>query len=304
MSEKLLELATFIEAQRRHTERQLVYWFEEAKTLGKGGIVSWLRDSKGIVPTGRSFSLAEQVLQCGGCEVLWLHDRRYPARLKRTLGTESPPLLYCRGNLQLFERPQFAIIGMREASEYGLKSARAYAEQIAQSGWGVVSGNAIGVDASAHDGALRAGGTTIVFPPTPIEQFIPNFTPSDSAAEHILVASRYAPGSEVTPWNFLGRNVLVAALCRGALVAETGMHGGTLDTVSHLRRFRRSLFVVEMPKEAPCYEAHRLLVASGAKVVPLTPTVEFVKDLLASLEVSVTPEDDPPAQDLFDGLFP
>lgn len=301
MNERILELATFVEVHQLLNDRQLAHWFDEAKTETVCHVASWLRDSKGIKPSRRSLLLAQQLLQGGGCEVLWLHDRRYPAHLKQTLKDESPPLLYCRGDLALFEQPPFAIIGMREASEYGLKSARSYAEYIAGAGWSVVSGNAPGIDAAGHEGALWAGGKTIVFPPTPLEQYTPSFRHRKEDLERVLVASRYAPGSEVTPWNFLGRNVLVAALCRGALVAETGMRGGTLDTVGHLRRFRRPIFVTEMPQEAPCYQSHELLVSSGARSVPLVPSADFVKDLLISLKCSEKPEEAPHTQDLFDG---
>lgn len=301
MNEHAIDLATFIEVHQRLSERQLAHWFDEAEAEAVRRIASWLRDSKGIEPSRRSALLAERLLQSGGCDVLWLHDPRYPARLKHTLEEECPPLLYCRGNLTLFEHPQFAIIGMREASEYGLTSARTYAEHVACSGWGVVSGNAPGIDAAGHEGALCAGGTTIVFPPTPLEQYTPSFPQRKEDLERVLVASRYAPGSEVTPWNFLGRNVLVAALCRGALVAETGMRGGTLDTVGHLRRFRRSIFVTEMPQEAPCHESHKLLVSSGARSVPLAPSAGFVRELLISLTGNDEPEESPHTQDLFDG---
>ncbi len=273
------ELATWIEAHSRLRDAKLSDWLWTTQEISVSELSGWLRDEKKVAPTKHSLALAEQLLRDGGCCVIPRPDSRYPLLIKAAWGETAPPLLYCRGNLDLLQSLEFAVIGTRRPSALGKRAARLYTRFLVTHGWVIVSGNAPGVDAAAHEEALAYGGATVVFPPTPLDTFQPSFRWSEEW-ERCLVVSRYVPGSEITPWNFLGRNQLVAAMCRGALVAETGMRGGTLDTVGHLRRLRRRVFVTDLPPEAKHCRAHQLLKASGATPVPVAPLEEFAHELL------------------------
>ncbi|MGC8742093.1 MAG: DNA-processing protein DprA [Candidatus Sumerlaeaceae bacterium] len=279
---ELEQLATWIEAHMRLKDVTLRSWLCSCRDFSDEEFPAWLRNVMNIVASRRSWRLAEKLLANGGCWILSLRSRCYPQRLASALGELAPPLLYCRGNLELFRQPQFAIIGTRRPSALGRKAARNYAKLLAQHRWVVVSGNARGTDAIAHEEALTSGGATMVFPPTSLDAFEPAFHWNETW-DRCLVASRYVPGSEIAAWNFLGRNQLVAAMCRGALVAETGVRGGTLDTVGHLRRLRRPIFVAQLPPDAKHFRAYELLRASGACPVPLEPSQDFLQQLLVSL---------------------
>src|SRR5688500_13239446 len=98
-------------------------------------------------------------------------DARYPRALMDWLGQQAPPLLYVRGNIELFNQPAVGIIGTRRPTACGVQTARAYARRLAECEITIVSGNAPGIDAAAHDEALREGGCTIIFPPVPLDQF-------------------------------------------------------------------------------------------------------------------------------------
>lgn len=294
------ELAVIIEAHRTRSEKDLQLMLREAWRQGRRFVVPWLRDSQNCVPSPTAVSLAEKLLSLADFSVVTLGDTDYPPRITSALGSEAPPILYCRGNVELLGTPSFAIIGTRRPTAFGRCAARAYAWHCARAGWAVVSGNAIGVDAAAHGSALAAGGTTIVFPPAPLDLFEPSFPVSIESWDRVVVASRYVPGSSISPWFFLGRNQLVAALCWGGLVAETGTRGGTLDTVGHLQRYHRRLFVAELPPEAKHRRAFELLRASGAQPVPLEPSADFVTSLLAHL---ATHEQGAPAEAAPPDLF-
>lgn len=232
-----------------------------------------------MIVTEASRSLASKLAEKGPCHVITLTEGTYPRRILDVLREGAPPLLYCRGDVGLFEKPNVAIIGTRRPSALGRGAARHYARLVVAQGWVVVSGNAIGVDAAAHESALENGGTTVVFPPVPLDAYEPSFR-AVAADSRVLVASRFVPGSSVTPWNFLARNELVAALCRGAIVAETGVRGGTLDTVGHLRRLHRPIFVVALPPEAKHYRAFLMLCASGATAIPAEPCETVVRSMI------------------------
>src|SRR3989338_4434177 len=75
-----------------------------------------------------------------------------------TRAPSVPKLAYLRGNQELLRtRPTVAIIGTRKPSQTGLKRAFDYAASLSSAGCLVVSGGALGIDLSAHKGALSVG---------------------------------------------------------------------------------------------------------------------------------------------------
>src|SRR5262245_13530321 len=93
-----------------------------------------------------------------GIRVVTLEDPDYPAAL-RTI--PDPPLaLYIRGTWNDSE-PAIAVVGSRKATPYGLNVAQFLSKDLAAAGMVIVSGLARGIDASAHNAALQAGGRTV-----------------------------------------------------------------------------------------------------------------------------------------------
>lgn len=74
---------------------------------------------------------------------------------------DAPPLLFVAGDPALLERPQLAIVGSRRASPPALDTAAAFSRYLAQAGFTITSGLAVGIDGAAHRAALQAGGGTI-----------------------------------------------------------------------------------------------------------------------------------------------
>src|ERR1700692_2197825 len=79
----------------------------------------------------------------------------YPPRLA-TLD-DAPPLLGVRGTVEALMRPMIAIVGSRNASGGGLKSAGNRAHALSQSGFVIASGLARGIDQAAHRTSLDGG---------------------------------------------------------------------------------------------------------------------------------------------------
>ena len=94
-----------------------------------------------------------------GIDLLFMDDERYPALLK---AIDDPPyLLYCMGDVPALSLLSAAVVGTRHPSGYGADMARTIAGALSEAGVCVVSGMAIGIDASAHTGALQRGGKTV-----------------------------------------------------------------------------------------------------------------------------------------------
>src|SRR3954451_5755350 len=81
-------------------------------------------------------------------------------------------LSQCGGQLEVLARSWVAIVGARNASAAGVKFAERLARDLGESGFGVVSGLARGIDAAAHRASLMtgtiavlAGGQDRIYPP-------------------------------------------------------------------------------------------------------------------------------------------
>ena len=85
--------------------------------------------------------------------ITW-EDAQYPPALLE-IG-DPPPVLYAIGDLGVLARPALAIVGSRHATPRGCLDAEEFAMALSAEGLAIVSGLALGIDAAAHRGALRA----------------------------------------------------------------------------------------------------------------------------------------------------
>lgn len=92
-------------------------------------------------------------------KIISISDEIYPNILKNIY--DAPIVLYVKGNVESLQKPNFAMVGARSASEYGKKIAKFFAYMLAKGNINVVSGLATGIDAYSHIGAINAKGTTI-----------------------------------------------------------------------------------------------------------------------------------------------
>jgi DNA processing protein len=81
---------------------------------------------------------------------------RYPAALRDL--PDPPAVLHVAGRLAALDDPdRVGVVGARAASAYGREVARELGRMLAVAGVPVVSGLALGIDATAHEGAILAG---------------------------------------------------------------------------------------------------------------------------------------------------
>src|SRR3974390_803505 len=83
----------------------------------------------------------------------------YPRRLAEI--PHAPALLYVRGRLESLNAPQLAMVGSRNPTPSGQRTAREFAHYFARAGLAITSGLALGIDGASHEGALAAGGITL-----------------------------------------------------------------------------------------------------------------------------------------------
>jgi DNA processing protein len=173
-------------------------------------------------------------------------DPAYPARL-RTLA-QPPSTLSVRGGPLHADRV-VAIVGSRAAHPETMELARDLAGRLARAGAVVASGGAVGIDASAHLGALDAGGRTWVVAPTGCNRCFP---PS-----HADLFDRIGcgPGAMLWPFapddqnraGFVTRNRVLVGLSDAVVVVQAGARSGALHAAGWAGKLGRPLWVVPAP---------------------------------------------------------
>jgi len=253
--------AALIQAHRRLGDERLARWLGRFSSGESASAMSQLTGTGSGGPVAAAAKLAQQ-LNDAGVQLITILDPEYPSCF-RALEAKAPPLLYVLGDVARLVSRSIAVIGTRGPTALGRRAACLAAEAAVAAAYTVVSGNAAGIYKSGHEGALQAvGGQTLVFPPAPIDRYKPVFLHGD--AERVTVVSSFAPGTDVSKWLFLRRNTLVAAHCSAAFVAETGISGGTLDTVKKLLAMGRPVFATALPEGTRYARAHTMLAAGGA----------------------------------------
>lgn len=202
----------------------------------------------------------------------------YPERLRET---DCPPLLlYVRGSLATLGSLQLAIVGSRNASDYGKRNAYWMARELCKAGVTVCSGLALGVDASAHLGALDAidaldaagsdaSVSTVAVLGTGIDRVYPAAHRAlfQRIADNGAVVSEFPLGMRAYAYNFPRRNRLISGLSVGVLVIEAAIKSGSLITARYAVEQNREVYalpsLLSNPQGRGCHE----LIKQGAMLV-------------------------------------
>lgn len=218
-----------------------------------------------------------------GNHIVTLADTDYPQLLLET--ADPPTLLYVKGRLALLNQPALAIVGSRNASAQGLRDAEAFAGSLSQAGLTIVSGQALGIDAAAHRGALAAGGDTIAIIGTGADRIYParNRTLALEIAERGAIISEFPLGTMANVANFPRRNRLIAGMCRGCLVVEAAPASGSLITARLAGEQGREVLAMPGSIHSPMAKGCHQLIKQGAKLV------ESAQDVLEELGLPPSP---------------
>jgi DNA processing protein len=184
-------------------------------------------------------------------------------------------MLYLRGRVELLARPSVAIVGSRNATAQGEQNARSFAEHFSRRGLTVVSGLAAGIDAAAHEGALKGDGSTVAVVGTGIDRIYPrrNEALARRIVDQGLMVSEYPLGMLPLAPNFPRRNRLIAGLSLGTLVVEAAAQSGSLITAREAADAGREVFAIPGSIHSPQSRGCHQLLRQGAKLVEVADDV-------------------------------
>lgn len=240
-----------------------------------------------------------------GHHMVTLADDEYPQRLLES--SDPPSLLYVNGNPAYLNQPAIGVVGSRNATPQGSENARAFSKALADAGFSIVSGLALGIDAAAHEGALRADtrSGTIAVIGTGIDRVYPA---SNKKLAHLItgngcIVSEFPLGTVAAASNFPRRNRLIAALGQACLVVEAAPASGSLITARLAGELGRDIFAIPGSIHAPQYKGCHALIKQGAKLVecaqdildelpPLQHTIPAVSAIPTANDPPIRPEHD------------
>ena len=212
-----------------------------------------------------------------GARLVLLDAPDYPPLL--ALLEDAPPVLTVLGDPAAVAPRAVALVGSRNASINGQRIAEALAQELAEAGLTVVSGLARGIDAAAHEGALR-GGRTIACVAGGID--VP-YPPEHAALQARIVANGGAVVAEMPAGTaaqsrlFIRRNRVIAGLSLGVVVVEAAVRSGALITARLAQEANRELFAVPGSPLDPRARGANDLIRQGAHLA------ESAADVLAFL---------------------
>lgn len=164
-----------------------------------------------------------------GARIVGIDSDEYPPALRSV--PDAPLVLYRVGDPAV-PPTSVAVVGSRAPTAAAADFARALSADLAASGWTVVSGLARGIDAAAHEGALKGGGRTIAVLGCGVDVVYPPGAERlrDRVAANGALLSEYPPGTRPFAGNFPARNRLISGLSRGVVVVEAASRSGALIT--------------------------------------------------------------------------
>lgn len=214
-------------------------------------------------------------------------DREWPVKIVEANEKKTAPSirqLHVAGSPLEPDGAHVAIVGTRRASATGLDLAHGMAGRLAEAGFVIVSGMALGIDGAAHRGALEVGGRTVAvlgcgvdvcYPPK--HRHLKGRIESDGT-----LVSEYADGTEPQSWRFPERNRIIAAMSVGVIVIQGGPKSGALITARLADRYERSVFAVPgNPLERESAGCHHLIRTNMAALV--TSVDEVLEELAPKL---------------------
>ena len=201
-------------------------------------------------------------------DIITIKDKEYPKNLKEIY--DYPISLYIKGNKEILNNKNIAIIGCREYSEYGKACTLYFSQNLAKENINIISGLARGIDSFSHIGAIKAKGKTIAVVGNGLDTIYPK--ENYNLEKEIIrsggaVISEYPIGTKAEKINFPARNRIISGMSDGVVVIEAKKKSGTMLTVDFALEQGRDIYAVPGNINNKNSTGTNELIKQGAKLI-------------------------------------
>lgn len=224
-------------------------------------------------------------------KILDFFDKEYPSNLKNL--KDAPPIIYCRGNLNLLNNPIICIIGTRKPNETGKIIANRISEYFTQQSWAICNGIVDGIDDATirEQNNYRKNIIGILGGGVDFENKTVNKIALENAKfvlenDGLLIAEQPF-GSKENTFSVVKSCRLQAGISNGLVLVQSSIVGGSKYTITSFAELHRTMGVIKPIKndiELISYAANQLLIAEKidglAKMTKLKIDKIKVKDII------------------------
>lgn len=233
------------------------YSIENLWELDKSQIFSILKNNEKVELffKSRNKDILEKHLEYierNNIKIISIADEKYPRALKNIY--DAPIVLYAKGNVSALQKFGLAMVGARNASEYGIKIAKNIGYNLSKYGFNVISGLANGIDSYSHIGAINAGGLTTAVIGTGLDTIYPKENTKlykNIIEKNGLIVTEYPLGKKLEPMNFPARNRIISGLAIGVLVVEASIKSGSLITADFALEQGKNVYAIPRKYNKP-----------------------------------------------------
>lgn len=193
-------------------------------------------------------------------------DPNYPSLLRHI--AQPPYGLFYLGDRKLWHRKSLAIVGARKVDDLCAKLTYKLAYELAEKGFVIVSGGALGCDTAAHRGALKSGSATATI--AVLANGIDNWYPRQNYSlfhqiEHLgLIVTEKLPGAGARPMDFPIRNRIIAGLVPQVVIMQAAKKSGAMNTAHTALAEGRDVIVFDQGEADIRFEGNQILKEYGA----------------------------------------
>jgi DNA processing protein len=184
-----------------------------------------------------------KLLQQKAVNIININDNAFPNTI--SAHDDLPLLLFTKGSLESFSRPIVAVVGSRQATNYGSEVTQNIVQQLIAQGVVIASGLAGGIDSIAHQAAMSGGRTIAVlgYSHDHLRAVNRQIVSQLEQGKHLIV-SQFPPGTPPQKFTFPSRNRLLAAISSAVVVTQANGHSGSLLTAQAAINYGKPVFAV------------------------------------------------------------
>ena len=223
--------------------------------------------------------LLQEWAEAGETVLTWFDDD-YPRQFRDV--HDFPPIVFVRGHVDPEDRG-VCVVGSRDPSPAAVQAAEDIAAMLVEQDVTVVAGLAKGIDAAAHNTALRLGGRTVAVIGTGIDRYYPagNKALQQRLEREGMVLSQFWPGSPGTQISFPMRNAVMSAYGQATIIVVAGEMSGTRHQAKQAVAHGRPLVLSRSVAETTDWG--RRIASDDAALVGVAGNAQEAVDMAAQM---------------------